>query len=212
MTRVQCAKCPWKVSTDPNEIPNGYSVEKHRALKNTIAEEGDLTTALRVRAGDAPMRFMACHETHDTPCVGWLAHQLGEGNNLALRLLVFSGAVDADVRTIGEQHERFEDTLPTEPAKPRRRGRPPRPADPTRPRKPSRPSNTLPRCTVPRRLGPDAYVVDDLVVVALADRDPYQARVLKQTSQHLRIRSTRDGAEVVLSTLDVKLFVRPVRP
>lgn len=24
--RKQCEKCPWKVSTDPRKIPNGYSV------------------------------------------------------------------------------------------------------------------------------------------------------------------------------------------
>lgn len=36
--RRQCAKCPWKKSTDPRTIPNGYSETKHAALAGTIAE------------------------------------------------------------------------------------------------------------------------------------------------------------------------------
>lgn len=94
-TRRQCAKCPWKKSVNPHDIPNGYSVEKHRGLKETIA--------------------MACHETdmgRELPCVGWLLHQLGPGNNIALRLAAISGRVDANVQTVGPQHSRFEDTLP----------------------------------------------------------------------------------------------------
>ena len=62
-----------------------------------------------------PLHIMACHETtggRELPCVGWLAHQLGVGNNLGLRLAVMTGRVNANVRTVGPQHERFEDTLP----------------------------------------------------------------------------------------------------
>lgn len=58
---------------------------------------------------------MACHETpkgRELPCVGWLTNQLGAGNNIALRLLVVTGQIDANVETVGPQHERFEDTLP----------------------------------------------------------------------------------------------------
>jgi hypothetical protein len=106
--RRQCAKCPWKTSTNPHDIPNGYDADKHRALANTIASP------------DSPLfgsalRFMACHETPiaaERPCVGWLANQLGPGNNLALRIAVATGQVDANVKTVGPQHERFEDTLP----------------------------------------------------------------------------------------------------
>lgn len=86
--RRQCAKCPWKVSVNPHDIPNGYSEEQHRGLSRTIAEPGDIR-------GSTSM--MACHETPvgaEKPCVGWLVHQLGPGNN------------------IGPQHECFEDTLP----------------------------------------------------------------------------------------------------
>lgn len=40
--RRQCKKCPWKVSTDPYDIPNGYCPDKHAKLSSTVAEPGDL--------------------------------------------------------------------------------------------------------------------------------------------------------------------------
>ena len=102
--RRQCAKCPWKVTTNPREIPNGYSEEKHRALAGTIRSgPGSILDELRI---------MACHETHDEPCVGWVAHQLGPGNNLGLRIAAMGGTISADFDLVGEQHAHFEDTLP----------------------------------------------------------------------------------------------------
>lgn len=109
--RRQCAKCPWKVGTNPHEIPNEYCEKKHRALSRTIAEPGSLAGI-----ADQEMRIMACHETGGRrvlPCVGWLAHQLGPGNNIALRIAVLEGKIDTNFETVGDQHERFEDTLPT---------------------------------------------------------------------------------------------------
>lgn len=41
-TRRQCTKCPWKISTDPHDIPNEYSEEAHARLNRTIAEPGAL--------------------------------------------------------------------------------------------------------------------------------------------------------------------------
>jgi hypothetical protein len=109
--RLQCAKCPWKKSTNPREIPNGYCETKHAALKNTIARHNGL--------GAGRLRIMACHESpigDEDPCVGWLMNQLGPGNNIPLRLLAMTGGVDTNVDTVGPQHETFEATLP----KPRR--------------------------------------------------------------------------------------------
>lgn len=106
--RLQCAKCPWRKDVDPHDIPNGYCEKKHAGLAKTIANPGDLR-------GSGSM--MACHETppgKEKPCVGWLVHQLGPGNNIGLRMQVIYGRIDARVRTIGEQHETFEDTLPDE--------------------------------------------------------------------------------------------------
>ena len=65
------------------------------------------------------------HETtsgRELPCVGWLVHQLGPGNNLSLRIAAMTGHLDANVRTVGPQHERLEDTLPSR-SRRRRRAR-----------------------------------------------------------------------------------------
>lgn len=107
MPRKQCAKCPWKVDTDPNEIPNGYCPTKHGNLKGTIADG--------MPNFGGTLRVMACHETtpgKELPCVGWLSNQLGPGNNIGLRWAVSAGRISADFELDGEQHERFEDTLP----------------------------------------------------------------------------------------------------
>jgi hypothetical protein len=104
---VQCKKCPWKVSTNPFDIPDGYDVEKHRALSCAIAQPGDF----RVSRNKA----MACHhskEGKEEHCVGWIHNQLGVGNNIGLRIQMMSCTNIKDLRVIGEQHERFEDTLP----------------------------------------------------------------------------------------------------
>lgn len=103
---VQCAKCPWRTDVDPYDIPNGYDPEKHCALSDTIAAEGDLSGLGR------EMKVMACHETQDAHCVGWLVHQAGVGNNIPLRLSLLSCDNWKKIRTIGEQHQSFDDTLP----------------------------------------------------------------------------------------------------
>jgi Family of unknown function (DUF6283) len=104
---VQCAKCPWRKDVNPHDIPNGYSAEKHAALKSTIAKPADVTAIF------APaIHVMACHEAHKDYCIGWLANQLGDGNNIALRLKMRNCENVREIRTVGKQHERFEETLP----------------------------------------------------------------------------------------------------
>ena len=104
----QCAKCPWRKDVDPHDIPNGYSEEKHRALRSTIARGLDLSAIM----GRTPLQIMACHETHDAHCVGWLMNQLGPGNNIALRMQMRSCANADRIKLVGEQHDSFEETLP----------------------------------------------------------------------------------------------------
>lgn len=107
--RKQCAKCPWLKRTNPRDIPGGYSVKKHRNLRCTIAR-GDMSEAF-----GRSLRMMACHETtggNEQACVGWLAHQLGPGNNIGLRLQALRDKTLYAFELIGEQHESFEDTLP----------------------------------------------------------------------------------------------------
>lgn len=107
----QCKACPWKKSTVPDrDIPGGYCADKHRALRDTIAEPASLRQMVT-----PSLRIMACHESNPTdayPCVGWLVHQLGPGNNLALRLMAASSGQFNGLQTIGPQHECIEDTLP----------------------------------------------------------------------------------------------------
>lgn len=113
-TVKQCKTCPWRVGVDPDcDIPGGYSRKLHAGLANTIAEPGCLRPNL--------LHAMACHYSpvgKERACAGWLSHQLGPGNNIALRLQVMAGRMPAP-EVDGVQHERFEDTLP----RPRRRRR-----------------------------------------------------------------------------------------
>lgn len=103
---AQCEKCPWRVDVDPHDIPNGYCEIKHRGLSKTIARENDLSFLGR------GIHIMACHETHEAHCIGWLINQLGPGNNIGLRLQMMSCENGKNIRLRGEQHETFEDTLP----------------------------------------------------------------------------------------------------
>lgn len=106
---AQCEKCPWRVEIDPHGIPDGYCEAKHRALSDTIAEPGALPEP------DAPLRAMACHETEDAHCVGWVHNQLGPGNNILLRLRMHSCSNLDKLRLRGEQHPTFGATLPEKP-------------------------------------------------------------------------------------------------
>jgi hypothetical protein len=103
---AQCAKCPWIKDVDPHEIPNGYCEAKHRALESTIARPGDVSGVF------GKMRAMACHDTDDAHCIGWIVNQTGPGNNIGLRLRMMSCENAGQIRLRGEQHETFEDTLP----------------------------------------------------------------------------------------------------
>lgn len=105
---VQCAHCPFRKDVNPHDIPDGYTVERHKALAETIAEPGSIAGVGR------PMKAMACHEStpgKEVPCVGWMHQQLGPGNNIPLRLWAARN-LRSPLRLVGEQHETFEDTLP----------------------------------------------------------------------------------------------------
>ncbi len=105
----QCTHCPWKVTTVPDQdIPGGYCQTKHKRLKETVAEQA------LFRPGDN-IKVMACHEApvgKEKMCAGWAMNQLGAGNNLGLRLRAMSDPTFPHFELDGEQHPRFEDTLP----------------------------------------------------------------------------------------------------
>jgi hypothetical protein len=106
----QCSKCPWKVSTNPHDIPDGYCEVKHKNLSDTISNgEFNLSDL------NKPLKAMACHHsTGDDKmyCVGWLNHQLGVGNNIALRLSMMNYDNVGEIKVYGQQHQTFEETLP----------------------------------------------------------------------------------------------------
>ena len=103
----QCAKCPWKVTTNPHDIPNGYSEQLHAKLACTIAKPGVLRPSISA---------MACHKSKpgkEMHCIGWLVNQIGPGNNIPLRIRMMSCENGGAIQLDGEQHKTFEDTLPT---------------------------------------------------------------------------------------------------
>lgn len=108
-TVKQCRSCPWRVDCDPlRDIPNGYSVDLHEGLRGTIA------TPCLASLSEPCSLGMACHYSEvgkEIPCAGWLAHQLGAGNNLSLRIQVMRGIMPLP-KVVGEQHPDFEATLP----------------------------------------------------------------------------------------------------
>jgi hypothetical protein len=102
----QCKKCPWRKGVNPHDIPDGYCEVKHAALESTIAKGLNLGPTLHL---------MACHESpvgDERPCIGWLYHQLGEGNNIGLRLWAIKNLRES-LDIVGDQHETFEETLPS---------------------------------------------------------------------------------------------------
>lgn len=103
----QCQKCPWIVGVNPHDIPNEYSEEKHRNLEATICTEANLKD---LEKGE--IKIMACHEKHDTHCIGWLNNQIGIGNNIPMRMKMFFCDNADKIRLRGEQHQNFNDTLP----------------------------------------------------------------------------------------------------
>ena len=110
---TQCKKCPFKVSTNPHDIPDGYCEIKHQGMESTITDPEDPVGEFYRTARE--LNVMACH--HSTPtntqhCVGWIANQIGPGNNIRLRLNLRSCENARKIKTVGEQHENFKNTLP----------------------------------------------------------------------------------------------------
>lgn len=106
----QCAKCPFKVSTNPHDIPDGYDVEKHRNLSCTISDKNNPLVSL-----SKGLNAMACHHSetgNEDYCIGWLNNQLGVGNNIALRLKMMNCENIGEIKVYGKQHEEFSQTLP----------------------------------------------------------------------------------------------------
>ena len=102
----QCKTCPWKKSATVADIPN-YSLSQHKKLITTISS-GDISEI------GSPIKVMACHksaEGNEFECIGWLNHQLGYGNNIALRMMMLNCENARDIQIDCEQKETFEETF-----------------------------------------------------------------------------------------------------
>ncbi len=110
MSLHQCKSCPWKIDCNPDlDIPGDYSIVAHKSVSRTIADPASLAGL------GEPLAMMACHQTapgKEHVCAGWLAHQLGPGNNIVLRLRVMTDPELQNYELDGPQHVSFEDTLP----------------------------------------------------------------------------------------------------
>lgn len=105
---TQCNTCPWRVETNPYDIPNGYTEELHEGLRSTISE------GLASIYSD---RVMACHKHNveaQVHCVGWLMNQAGVGNNIGLRFKLRDCENINKVLLRGPQHQTFDETLPSQ--------------------------------------------------------------------------------------------------
>jgi uncharacterized protein DUF6283 len=104
----QCPSCPWRVACVPGRDILRYRRGLHENLRGTIQTGlASLTSVMRV---------MGCHYSapgEDFACAGWLANQLGDGNNLAVRIAVSAGRLPMP-EIDGPQHACFEDTLLSE--------------------------------------------------------------------------------------------------
>ncbi|MCC3459774.1 MAG: hypothetical protein EAZ73_09000 [Oscillatoriales cyanobacterium] len=104
----QCKTCPWKISTTVTDIPN-YSLEQHINLSNTIADDtGNLCGINR------PLVVMGCHHStvgKEYECIGWLHNQLGNGNNIPLRLRMMCCENANEIEIDGKQKHSFSDTF-----------------------------------------------------------------------------------------------------
>lgn len=102
----QCPSCPWRVDCVPDrDIPNGYCVELHEALRRTIADGIRFSSTLNI---------MACHYSkpgEEFACAGWLENQRGTGNNIMVRIAIMTGQLPVP-EVDGPQHPDFDATLP----------------------------------------------------------------------------------------------------
>jgi hypothetical protein len=104
----QCAKCPWKKETDNSEIP-GYSKDYHENLECKLSFNDNSIGGI-----EKNQYAMACHESKegdDYFCVGWLVNQLGEGNNILLRLAMLNYSNASELEVYGQQYSNFKDSL-----------------------------------------------------------------------------------------------------
>lgn len=102
---TQCNSCPWRKDARLDDIPH-YDRGMHERLGNTCMVSG--LESLQDHS------WMACHNSTATkkyPCLGWLMHALGPGNDISVRLTARDISNIKDVRLIGRECTSFVETL-----------------------------------------------------------------------------------------------------
>jgi hypothetical protein len=102
-TVKQCKTCPWRVAVTPSRDVPDYDPGIYDRMRSTL-RSGIETLSEKTRV------IMECHNGKrgdNRACAGWLHHQLGIGNNLAVRLAVSVGRLPVP-KVVGEQHEDLE--------------------------------------------------------------------------------------------------------
>jgi len=108
MKRQQCKTCPWRKGSKCANIPK-YDLDLHQDLVETIADEGGNLSKL-----GQPVAIMGCHYSSDKkqiPCVGWLHNQIGDGNNIPLRIWFSDNYPNDSIKVDGEQKQNFQQTF-----------------------------------------------------------------------------------------------------
>ncbi len=110
----QCDSCPWLKGNNPFNIPNGYSLEKHKKLKQTIADGVPIEQQLEDLQNNKPLRIMSCHKyDEETHCIGWIHNQIGsKASNIRLRMHLMTCENAHLIELAGEQYQTFADTIP----------------------------------------------------------------------------------------------------
>lgn len=104
----QCANCPWKKSTKHEDIDRreGFDVEYYKSVRDDFVSRPGFIGMSQDHDN------MGCHkhpDEDDVPCIGWLAHEVGPGNNIGLRLWLTQFENSWDIETVGEQHKSIYD-------------------------------------------------------------------------------------------------------
>jgi len=107
MIHQQCKTCPWKKGAKCANIPN-YDLNLHQDLSKSIADEDGNLSKL-----NQPITGMACHYSgqNQIPCAGWLHNQIGDGNNIPLRIWFSNNYPNGSIEVDGEQKQNFQETF-----------------------------------------------------------------------------------------------------
>lgn len=98
----QCKNCPWKLSVNPADIPNGFDYDSHKRILENAPKEGQIYVE--------KLHIMSCHNSNDNDemfCIGWLKNQLGSGNNIPLRIKMMNYSNVSKIKTFGKQKADF---------------------------------------------------------------------------------------------------------